>query len=507
MRSRRARLEEMRDEGARGAALALRQLDDDQRVHLGLPDRHHDDLDRHRRPRRARDRRTCSSRALGNVVGPRRGGRDRVAIAYLVITAIHIDRRRDGAEVLRDRARRDRRAPRRAAAAAVSGSLFHPFIVVAERRLDCGSCGCSASIRRGARRRAAAPRSSSALIAESMTGGQLDPGEAGMLDRRLPPARAGGAPGDDADPGGRHASTSPRTSRRRCAAASPAATRGWSSPRTTTATACKGIVHVNALAQLLMAEGPDAVDRAARARRADRARDQAARRPARRPPAPAHVDGGRRRRVRPHRRHRDRRGHHRGGRRRDRRRDRPGRRRGPPAGQRRLVRARPRRGHRPRRTTASTCRSTPTPTTRSAASCSASSAGCRKRGDTVDAERLLDPRRVGAREPHRGGAHPRAPRRQCQRRRERSGSGEAAPPTGASKRPSLVLTAPRRGVADGSGAPATEARDPARSDLATTPAAQRASRPQCFWEGGAAVSVRRTGQYAAATSSGRKQLA
>ena len=34
-----------------------------------------------------------------------------------------------------------------------------------------------------------------------------------------------------------------------------------------------------------------------------------------------------------------------------------------------------------------------------------------KRGDTVQLERLLDPRRVGAREPHRGGADPRAPRR------------------------------------------------------------------------------------------------
>ena len=34
-------------------------------------------------------------------------------------------------------------------------------------------------------------------------------------------------------------------------------------------------------------------------------------------------------------------------------------------------------------TTASSCPSTRTPTTRSAASCSASSAGCRKRGDTI----------------------------------------------------------------------------------------------------------------------------
>jgi len=33
-----------------------------------------------------------------------------------------------------------------------------------------------------------------------------------------------------------------------------------------------------------------------------------------------------------------------------------------------------------------------------------------KRGDTISADGLLDPRRVGAREPHRGGPYPRAPR-------------------------------------------------------------------------------------------------
>ena len=125
-----------------------------------------------------------------------------------------------------------------------------------------------------------------------------------------------------------------------------------------------------------MTEGPQRVDRGPGQGRPDRPRDQAARRPAGRPAAPALVDGGRRRRVRPRRRHRHRRGHHRGGRRRDRRRDRPGRRRDPAAGQRRLVRARPRRDHRPARLRPRRCRSTPTPTTRSAASSSPSSGGC-----------------------------------------------------------------------------------------------------------------------------------
>ena len=138
----------------------------------------------------------------------------------------------------------------------------------------------------------------------------------------------------------------------------------------------RGIVHSNTLARQLMAEGPNARDRAARPRRPDRARDQAARRPARRPPAPALLDGRRDRRVRPRRRDRDGRGHRRGGRGRDRRRDRPRRRRGPAAGERRLVRPRPRRGDRPRSTTGSSCPSTPTPTTRSAASSSPSWADC-----------------------------------------------------------------------------------------------------------------------------------
>ena len=53
VRSRRARLEVLRDEGAKGAALALTQLEQRQRVHLRGADRRDDDLDRHRRARRA----------------------------------------------------------------------------------------------------------------------------------------------------------------------------------------------------------------------------------------------------------------------------------------------------------------------------------------------------------------------------------------------------------------------------------------------------------------------
>ena len=59
-------------------------------------------------------------------------------------------------------------------------------------------------------------------------------------------------------------------------------------------------MHANGLAQALMSGGPRRADRAAGARGADHARDQAARRPADRPPAAAGLAGRDRRRVRPH---------------------------------------------------------------------------------------------------------------------------------------------------------------------------------------------------------------
>ena len=80
----------------------------------------------------------------------------------------------------------------------------------------------------------------------------------------------------------------------------------------------------------------------------DLPRDEAARRPARRTAAPAQLARGRLRRVRADGRDRHRRGHPRGGRRRDRGRDRSARRDRSPARRRRLVRPRPRRAGRPR---------------------------------------------------------------------------------------------------------------------------------------------------------------
>ena len=104
----------------------------------------------------------------------------------------------------------------------------------------------------------ATPEELRVLISQARAGGQLDPGEAGMLSRGVPPARAGGPPGHDADPRRGHGRPPPRTSRRRCAAASALGTPGCSSPRTTTRDRVRGIVHSNSLARTLMAEGSKA---------------------------------------------------------------------------------------------------------------------------------------------------------------------------------------------------------------------------------------------------------
>ena len=116
---------------------------------------------------------------------------------------------------------------------------------------------------------------------------------------RLPPARAAGAQRDDADPrGGDRRHLGERADRpaalHRLRPHAPARDRGRQHrPR-----ARRGAQ------QLARPPADDArarrLDRARREGRADRSRDAPARRPARRPPARARVDGGRDRRVRPH---------------------------------------------------------------------------------------------------------------------------------------------------------------------------------------------------------------
>ena len=122
------------------------------------------------------------------------------------------------------------------------------------------------------------------LIQESLTGGKLDPGEAGMLTgvfhlheqqarQVMTPAPAVITVDTSEDV---------ETALRRCVSSGHTrlvVTEDENRDRV------KGIVHSNQLAQLLLAEGPQADARRARARGADRPRDQAAGRPAGRPAA------------------------------------------------------------------------------------------------------------------------------------------------------------------------------------------------------------------------------
>ena len=110
----------------------------------------------------------------------------------------------------------------------------------------------------------------------------------------------------------------------------------------------RGVIHNNCLARVYMSEGPEATIESVDPRCPDRAGDAADRRPPARPPGAAHLALGGRRRVRADGRHRHRRGHPRGGGGGDRGRDRPARGGGAAAHQRRLVRARPRQPRRPR---------------------------------------------------------------------------------------------------------------------------------------------------------------
>ena len=149
--------------------------------------------------------------------------------------AAHHHRRADPEDLL-DREGRLGGAAHRAAAVALHQALPARS---SPRSTACRTARCarSASTRGGEFEEGGSPDELKSIIAQSMIGGHLDPGRGGDALRRLPPARAAGAPGHDAGARARHGRRRPRTSRPRCAAASPPATRAWSSPRTTTRTA------------------------------------------------------------------------------------------------------------------------------------------------------------------------------------------------------------------------------------------------------------------------------
>jgi magnesium and cobalt exporter, CNNM family len=178
VRSRRSRLEALKDEGARGAALALEEIDDIgdyiSAVQVGI---------------------TMTSIGIGalgepvlaDLLEPLFGGplshgvsvAISVTVAYLLITSAHIVAGElvpklyviDKAEGVARRLARPLRFFRR---------LFHPFIVVltavSDRILRWLGVDPDKIAEEGG-----SPEELKALIAESYTGGKLDPGEAGML--------------------------------------------------------------------------------------------------------------------------------------------------------------------------------------------------------------------------------------------------------------------------------------------------------------------------------------
>jgi CBS domain containing-hemolysin-like protein len=254
VRSRRSRLEEMQEAGARGAALALRQLasinDYISACQVGI---------------------TMASIGigavgepavadllepwLGNVASHGVSVFISVAIAYLVITSIHIvfGELVPKLAVLGAAENIARRAARPLQWSRV---LFHPFIVV----LNGVSLRILKVIGIDPTRRAeegGSPEEIRRIIADSMTGGQLDPGEAGMLTgvfhlheqqaRQVMTPAPAVITVDVSDP--------VELALRRCISSGHTrvvVTEDHNEDRV------KGIVHANALAQKLLAEGPDA---------------------------------------------------------------------------------------------------------------------------------------------------------------------------------------------------------------------------------------------------------
>ena len=254
VRSRRARLVELDESGARGAALALRQIDSINdyisACQVGI---------------------TMASIGIGAVgeqviadlLEPRLGEvlshgvavAISVAIAYLVITSIHIvfGELVPKLAVLGNAENIARRAARPLQWSRV---LFHPFIVVLN--------GVSLRVLRligidPTKRQAegGSPEEIRRIIAESMTGGQLDPGEAGMLTgvfhlheqqaRQVMTPAPAVVTVDVSDP--------VELALRRCVSSGHTrlvVTEDHNEDRV------KGIVHANALAQKLLAEGAEA---------------------------------------------------------------------------------------------------------------------------------------------------------------------------------------------------------------------------------------------------------
>ena len=237
------------------------------------------------------------------------------AVSHAVATAIALRHRLRPRDVAAHHGRRagpedlrDRQAPSRSRCGSPARCyLVRPRDAAVHRRCSTGVSNWTAARLLPHRRRRRALRGG--LDAEGAARAhrpgprrrQARPGRGGDALRRLPPARAGGAQRHDADPGGRDRR---RLRGRRDRAAplhllrphAPARHRGRE-PRPRARHRPRQLARAAAHDR-----GRRRVVRDRDPRRADRPRDQAAGRPARRPAAPALLDGRRRRRVRPRRR-------------------------------------------------------------------------------------------------------------------------------------------------------------------------------------------------------------
>jgi CBS domain containing-hemolysin-like protein len=254
VRSRRARLEELRESGARGAALALRQLDSINdyisACQVGITMASFG-IGAVGEPAVA----NLLEPALGKVAAHGVSVAISVTIAYLVITSVHIVFGELVPKLAVLGAAEDV-ARRCARPLQWSRVLFHPFIVV----LNGVSLRVLKLIGIDPTRRAEAggsPEEIRRIIADSMTGGQLDPGEAGMLTgvfhlheqqaRQVMTPAPAVVTVDVSD--------TVELALRRCVSSGHTrlvVTEDHNEDRV------KGIVHANALAQKLLAEGTEA---------------------------------------------------------------------------------------------------------------------------------------------------------------------------------------------------------------------------------------------------------
>ena len=234
VRSRRSRLEVMREEGARGAALALEQLGSINEyisaVQIGVT-MTSIGIGALGEPALARSSRARSANTLGHGVA--------VAIAAVVAFLIIASAQLIAGEMVPKFYAIDR-------AEAVARRVARPLQCVqrpvppVHRRAHRGRRPHPAAARRRHEPRAARRLAGRAQAADRrvLRRRAHRPGRGGHADRGLPPARAGGTPGDDPDPRGRHGRPVTGRGDGAAACASPPATHVSWSPRTPTPTAC-----------------------------------------------------------------------------------------------------------------------------------------------------------------------------------------------------------------------------------------------------------------------------